>query len=266
MYEMMSIAMKNEIKKAAFRELQRKTMFSETAASNSVLENKYQALMKNIWAQRRQDYLIKVQTERRPEQLTRDVVSRMYKSGLTEKEWKKAGSSERLDMLQKAADIMAQEMLLPQDIRSQLEVCAKKLPDDTGGETNRFISIKDGDRAVAVKKPVIEINKVKLQKASCTEAYSTLFHEMNHVMQQVSITESSPWTENVEYWRDNLQNYADGDSGYIDYVTGSLEAYAHAQQALFEKVYNAQKYEPIQPSSHLNIKEAKAASFYVHQG
>lgn len=238
--KMTEAALKKQIEKNIRPELRRHPIFSEVSFKSNLLEAKLKEMKT-----RQETYLRTVGVERRPEKLTRDVVARLYQNDLTQWHWARANQQERLNMLRTAADIMAQEMLLPAEVREKLQVKVDNLGDGVNGATNKFVHIDDNKKASITSAPTITLSQQRMMDDNCVNAFSTLFHEMNHVMQFVSVTEDTPWTENVEYWRENIENYVGGSGSYIDYVTGPMEAYAHAQTALFEKVYNAQFSEPI---------------------
>lgn len=212
--------------------------------------------------------LNEIREERRPEKLIKDVSARMYREGLTPGAWNQAAVDGRKEMLKKAADIMAQEMLLPQDIRRQLLVKFDNLPEKENGNTNMFVRLIDGTNTCQMDQPVITMDQARLINGTCADNYSTLFHEMVHVMQDISITEQIPWTENVSYWRNDYQKYTPPVPGhYISYVTGPMEAYAHAQDALFKKVYSAQEFEKTaSPDSFMKQQVSFKGGLSARQG
>ena len=66
--------------------------------------------------------------ERRPEQILSDIANRLCENGYTQENWERMDRAERADALQNAAKLIAQEMLLPPDIRENLRVSFSDRP------------------------------------------------------------------------------------------------------------------------------------------
>ena len=196
-----------------------------------------------------------VRTERRPEKVVKDVSKRLVHEGYTPEAWNRADVSEREALIRKAADVMSQEMLLPQEIREQIRIEYKELS-NAYGETNVFIEPVEGSNTFRITgNPVITLDKNRLKTASGIENLGTLFHEMTHVLQEVSVTERRPWTENVSYWKKSIKEYGPFTT-WSEYVTAPLEAYTHANTALFKKVYLSDSLQGREVSSAYVKKEA----------
>ena len=114
-----------------------------------------------------------VRTERRPEKVVKDVSKRLVHEGYTPEAWNMADVSEREALIRKAADVMSQEMLLPQEIREQIRIEYKELS-NAYGETNVFIEPVEGSDTFRITgNPVITLDKNRLKTASGIDFFSS---------------------------------------------------------------------------------------------
>jgi len=227
-------SVKKGVEKNIFEDIAK---FSETTAEKNILERKYNELQKFMRDTESRQKLETLKFERRPENLTKDIVTRMYQDGLTPESWQRANYNERYEMLRKAADIMSQEMMIPDSVRSRLMLDVDQLEGNCNGATNKFITeLPDGEIVMSdIPMVTIDVDRILLYDSS--KAYTTLFHEMVHVLEEASVLENELWSEDVKYWKDDILSYKGVPAKNVDYFTGAMEATAHMQDGLFEKVY-----------------------------
>lgn len=215
----------------------------EVNAKKTELDRKYEALRAKIKQSDLQARLREVQAERRPEKLIADVTDRMYEEKLTPLAWATGDRFARRAMIERASQIMAEEMRLPDEIRDKLAIQFRWLGEKTNGQTTAFVRESDSGKMEQIVSPEVVINDGLLDGLDSAQPYTTLFHEMLHVLQQVSVLEAVPWDDDVKHWEKNLRGYKGTPKRYVDYLTGPMEAYAHANGELFRKVYKARNFE-----------------------
>lgn len=199
---------RKSLEKAAVREIQNKIRMSELLPDKS-LEKKYQMLLKCEKTREDRNSTEHVIVGRRPEQFTSDAVSRLYRDGFTPEQWSAADMDERANILQCVGSIMSQEMLLPQEVRRQIQIRVK----DSEGTINA------PDRSALA----IEIDKSFIENNDCKASYSKLYREMSVLECRNSMNESGFSTDYSE--------------GIARRPVISETAYADAQMCEFVKKY-----------------------------
>ena len=177
-----------------------------------------------------------ISAERQGAKLTTDVAQRLWSEKITPKAWEKASVEERSQMLQKARQIMGQEMLLSPEFRQSLKL------DLTGnmekaGETNGQLIEKNGK--LKVENPKIIINADLLKNDDYEGALGTLYHEMIHAMQYDSLSELKPHSDEAKLWRESIGKEIKSPS---DIMKDPKENYAYGQEAAFKIAYQAEAY------------------------
>ena len=192
---------------------------------------------------------------RRPEELAKDVAGRMWKDGLTPIAWDNADAAGRIRMLENIQDIISQEMLLSSEHISKISFDVGPLEStECLGVTTAF-PIIDGDKILDMEDVHVRVNEALLN-GGFDDAVSTLYHEMLHAMQYVSVLEAEPFSENVAIWaKDLVERAPDSYNGrMVPYLTDAMEGYAHAQEKYFLQVFHG--YESDYFSDYIDARDA----------
>lgn len=176
--------------------------------------------------------------ERRPEKMIYDICSRLHNGGFTYKNWISCDLEGKKVMLNNALSIMAQETHLPREIGEQLQLRFDTL-ESANGETNIFIRhFPETNQYMIINTPTITFNENVISNENFVKNLGTLFHECLHIMQQTATIEPFQYNADVVYWKDNMTRFGAYNNGSLtSYYSSPMEAYAHAQTGLFEKMY-----------------------------
>lgn len=121
--EIIGQALKKGVEKEIGRRLQTHMRLSELSTSQRILDGKCRALQPREALETPRAQAARALMGRRPEQLTSDVAARLLRTPPTQEMWAQADLPARVELLNQAAQVMAQEMLLPQAVRNGLQVC-----------------------------------------------------------------------------------------------------------------------------------------------
>ena len=204
-----------------------------------------------------------LQQERHPSRFPADVAGRLVEEGdrFTEATWQISSPEERLNMLNDAFKIIAEEACIPQEMIDSGFVYAKEYSNQDEGVTNAacnvFVGLKE-DGNLFVKDPIsISFNAEHLADPNYDfhTAIGSLYHEVIHAMQQQSVCETGNtfvYEEMRKEWKTDIVsrlsnqpvdfNKSFNKSDFIDYITGPMETYAHMQTDYFKKILQSTEY------------------------
>ena len=195
--------------------------------------------------------------ERHPAKLPADVALRIVEDSETfsAEKWAEGSFEDRVDMLNKAFEIIAEEACIPQEAIDSGIVLPRDFGDRPGEETNAavniFVNATEDGKIYQDMPIIISFNENHLLDPNYNfhDAISTLYHEVIHAMQQQSVCEGGTtftYAEMQKEWREDIMssitdnpvefNKSKNRSDYIDYISGPMETYAHLQTDYFKKI------------------------------
>lgn len=188
--------------------------------------------------------------ERHPAKMAKDVAERLAgdPERFSQEAWERADADERLAMLQDAFRVICEEACIPPELAATAELTDGNLLFTEDGvvvaNTNIFLRTDMNGELYAAEPIRVTFNRnlLEMSEFNYYSAVSTLYHEMIHVMQQVSVVEGGAFTysEMVKEWEQDIRKTLspDGinqlDELYTEYLSEPMETYAHMQQAYFE--------------------------------
>ncbi len=214
---------------------------------------------KKILMNEAENYSIRM--ERHPSKLPTDVSRRLLNENeiFNQNEWELSSLEEKIETLNKAFKIIAEEACFPDEMIAETNVYACNLDSPSKKAfANLFVDVdKNGN---LYKKDVagIYINAENLSNPSYSlvDAITSVYHESIHIMQQLSLCESGntfAYSEMQKEWKadilERLETAKKSNNStfksFVDYVTSPLETYAHMQTDYFVKILDAVIYEGV---------------------
>lgn len=207
-----------------------------------------------------------LRAERHPAKLPTDIAERMMDKGelFSEQLWSELGANERLIILNEAFYIMAEEACIAKNLIDEATVCSQDFNDPVGRDTkaavNLFIDIDENGKFFVKDHINIGINYKDLENpnSSLRDILGSLYHEVVHAMQEQSLCEDGntftyeemqkEWKADVKNRIDMIRKYEKGEfvptnNSFTDYLTESMEAWAHMQTDYFLKILDATRFE-----------------------
>lgn len=214
-----------------------------------------------------------IKAERNPSKMAKDVAERLVEEKIPfmEEEWRHASLEERLEILNKAYRIIAEEACIPDSMIESGGVYAGIMRGNVKGETICYFDL-DEDKNIKIVSPVqISFNEIDLANPDYDlhSALSTLYHETVHVMQYESISKGGrmfTYAEMQEEWKQHIISSFSGKEvpqdkkNFTDYLSEPMETYAHMQQGYFEKMLNGMENEYINDLMSSHIDESAIGS------
>jgi len=160
--------------------------------------------------------------------------------GITPWAWKEADPEQRMSMLKTAAQIMANELRLPEEWANAIEPIAVSGKDYMAAASCRIESLDNGGINI-VGTPTLEVN-VDCLTDDYFEAMSTIYHEMIHIKQYASIDCIAPELTTDSRLLDLINDLkvSGGDHrSNVSYLYSPYEAEAWAQESYFKKMLQA---------------------------
>lgn len=199
--------------------------------------------------------------ERRPDKLPTDISKRLTDEWglLPEQMWANATPDERVGILNRAFEIMAEEACIPQNMIENGKVVPHKFMDKEGTHTNAavnfFLDLDENGNFYKTSDITIKVNVDDLldPNQSFTDSISSLYHEVVHAMQQQSLCEGGntfTYAEMQKEWKESVTDRIykfrlnevgiklPEDDSFVAYVTDPMETWAHMQTEYFSKIYD----------------------------
>ena len=109
------------------------------------------------------------------------------------------------------------------------------------GETTG-VAQEVGNNLIEVSNPKITLQESLLETQDHEGAFSTLYHEMIHAMQYDSLSETTPYSDNVQHFKEAVRSEMTdrhGAESLTVYLGDPREADAHMQEAYFKEMFQA---------------------------
>lgn len=189
-----------------------------------------------------------LRTERNPSKMPADTARRIVsvRGDLKVDSWGQMNAGERLSVLEALYKEMADEACIPPRVIAGTGFTAESL-NGADAATSAFVSYRADQGIFALEQaPQIAFEKNLLENPGYgfEEALCTLYHETMHVMQQQCLTEAGDtfaYAEQKMEWAENVKERLQGNNPatYMEYLEGPMETFAHEQDGLFQKMYQA---------------------------
>lgn len=214
-----------------------------------------------------------LRAERHPAKMPSDISKRLVgeREQFSEQRWASANASERCDILNEAFKIMAEEACIPQEMIDNAIVRPQDFNDAPGNHTkaavNLFIDLdKNGEFFVSDNIEIgVNYNDLMNPDYSLNDTLGSLYHEVVHAMQEQSLCEGGntfTYAEMQKEWKADIKNRIENlrkaergeaiadDGKFVDYLTESMETWAHMQTDYFTKILDATRIDSIQENSY----------------
>lgn len=154
--------------------------------------------------------------------------------------WKEADFTQRMDMMKRAAHIMANELRLPEEWANAIEPIAVSGQQYMAAASCRIRLLENGGVSIDGI-PSLKIN-IDCLPDDYFEAMSTVYHEMIHIKQYASIDGITPELTTDSRLIDLINDLKARNGEYrsdVSYLFSPYEAEAWAQESYFRKMLQA---------------------------
>lgn len=213
-----------------------------------------------------------LRTERHPAKMPMDISKRLVNEGelFSERLWAEADLTERCVILNEAFKIMAEEACIPKDMIDKAIVHPQKYDEGSGhvnAAVNLFIDLdKNGEFYVSDNIKIgVNYNDLMDPYHSLNDTLGSIYHEVVHAMQEQSLCEGGntfTYAEMQKEWKADIKNRIENlrkaergetvadEKKFLDYLTESMETWAHMQADYFIKILDATRIDSIQEYSY----------------
>lgn len=230
-----------------------------------------------------------LRAERHPAKMPSDISKRLVGEGelFSEQLWAYSTASERCVILNEAFKIMAEEACIPQDMIDNAIVRPQDFNDAPGNHTkaavNLFIDLdKNGEFYVSDNIEIgVNYNDLMNPNYSLNDTLGSLYHEVVHAMQEQSLCEGGntftyaemqkEWKADIKNRIENLRKAESGeviadDGKFVDYLTESMETWAHMQTDYFTKILDATRIDSVQEYGYGMVANSEIIGAKVGSG
>ncbi len=184
----------------------------------------------------------KIAEIRKPEILSLNISDRLVnKEGITPWAWEKADHTDRAKMLEKAFNIMLDEMHLPDSLRRQVVFEMKDLKEGTDGNCLDMLKL-DAKKDLSLNTNLldrarVEISNRMLGQAKLEAALRCVFHEAVITMEHGIALEGPDHFVDPKMAETFINEIRQSADGTIASMESTMQTYARSADVVFSRIY-----------------------------